>query len=65
MSGIAGAKEDRFEAEDILFHKRVRDGFLSIASSEPERVHVVDGSGEIASVHRSICVIIDEVLQRV
>ncbi len=65
MSGVTGVKEDRFEAEDILFHKRVRDGFLSIAEFDPGRVYVVDGRGEIASVHDSICVIIDKVLESV
>lgn len=64
MSGLSGAKEDRFEAEAIEFHNRVRDGFHSIAAFEPKRVHLVDGTGEIDSVHRSICDIIDKVLAK-
>ncbi|HEX2062950.1 MAG TPA: dTMP kinase [Acidimicrobiales bacterium] len=36
---------DRFEAEDLHFHDRVRHGFRELAASDPERWRVVDGSG--------------------
>lgn len=36
---------DRIEREGIEFHQRVREGFLWIASKEPERFKVVDASG--------------------
>jgi dTMP kinase len=35
---------DRFEAENIAFHKKVRDGYLKLASEEPERWLVIDGT---------------------
>lgn len=41
---------DRIEAEDVAFHERVRSGFLAIAAEGPERVRIVDGSGDIDSV---------------
>ncbi len=34
---------DRFEARDLDFHKRLREGFLEIARLEPQRCIVVDG----------------------
>ena len=37
-------KHDRFEQEDIAFHKRVRDGYLKLAADEPDRWLVVDAS---------------------
>lgn len=37
-------KEERFEQESLLFHERVRDGFLALAVAEPERFVVLDGS---------------------
>jgi len=37
-------KRDRFEQEDIAFHQRVREGFLKLAASNPERWLVVDAS---------------------
>lgn len=38
--------ESRLEGEDLRFHRRVREGYLSLAQSEPERYAVVDASGE-------------------
>lgn len=55
-----GAREDRFEREDVSFHRRVRDGYLMIAGAEPDRVKVVDGKGEISTIHRQICYIIEK-----
>lgn len=48
----AGAENDegRFEAEDLRFHRRVREGFLALAVAEPERFAVVDASGTIDEV---------------
>lgn len=41
---------DRFEAESVAYHERVRAAFLSIAASEPARCIVVDGSGSAEAV---------------
>ena len=37
-------KHDRFERESIAFHKRVREGYLELATGEPDRWLVVDAS---------------------
>ncbi len=37
--------ESRFEAEDLRFHQRVREGYLSLARAEPRRWAVIDGDG--------------------
>jgi dTMP kinase len=37
-------KQDRFEQEDIAFHRRVREGYLKLAASEPQRWLVIDGT---------------------
>jgi len=42
--------EDRFENEDIMFHSRVRNGYLELARSEPQRFRVIDSTGTIESV---------------
>jgi dTMP kinase len=47
-------KEDRIELEDITFHKRVRDGYHSLAAKEPERIHVIDASKSIEHIHGNI-----------
>ena len=35
-------RQDRFEREDIAFHRRVRRGYLKLAAEEPRRWLVVD-----------------------
>lgn len=60
INASTGAREDRFEKEELAFHRRVREGFLAIAKAAP-RVKVVDGSREISTVHREICDIIEGV----
>jgi dTMP kinase len=37
-------KQDRFEQEDISFHRKVREGYLKLVEAEPERWLVVDAA---------------------
>ena len=41
---------DRYERETIAFHQRIREGFLAIAASAPERVMVIDSTQDAAAV---------------
>jgi len=59
--GMARAKKrrgsatpDRFEAENVEFHKKLRNAYLAIAAEEPERCVVVDASAGRESVARQI-----------
>jgi len=45
---------DRFEAENIAFHKKVRDGYLKLASEEPERWLGIDGTLPQAEIGRIV-----------
>lgn len=36
--------DDRFELEDLSFHRRVRQGYLKLAAAEPDRWLVIDAS---------------------
>jgi dTMP kinase len=47
-------KEDRFEKEDLAFHRRVREGYLLLARQEPNRIVVLDGMKDEQSLHREI-----------
>ena len=43
----AGRTKDRMEQKSILYHNKVRKGYLAIAKKEPRRVKVVSATGEI------------------
>jgi dTMP kinase len=47
-----GAAPDRFEAENLEFHQRLRDAYLAIAAEEPERCVVIDASAGREAVAR-------------
>lgn len=42
--------KNRFEAESVEFHNKVRSGFLELAKHEPERWVVVDAVGTIEEI---------------
>lgn len=44
------SQADRLENEKIDFHRKVRDGYLQLAHEEPERIKVIDASGNIDAV---------------
>jgi dTMP kinase len=55
---------DRFEGERIEFHRRVRDGFLTIARDEPGRVIVINSTREKAAVSADILRAVADALKR-
>ncbi len=57
-------KQDRFEQEDISFHKKVREGYLKLAAGDPERWLVVDASQSKAKVEQTIWQRVSQMLPR-
>ena len=51
---------DRLESESIDFHNKVRNGYLTIARNNPQRVKVIDANGTIDEVHLRIRNCVDE-----
>jgi len=51
--GRAGA-EDRYERMDREFHERLRQGFLEIAATEPERCAVIDATSAEDAVQADV-----------
>ena len=45
---------DRLEAEPLAFHERIRQEYLNIANSDPERYFVVDASLSVEDIHQQI-----------
>lgn len=54
----------RFEAEfDLPFHRRVRDGFLALASETPERFAVIDAARRSEEVATAVNTAADRLVQ--
>jgi dTMP kinase len=45
---------DRLDSEDLAFYRRVRQGYLDLASREPERFRLVDSSGSLEETERQV-----------
>ena len=58
-----GRDLDRIESEAVDFHEKVRNGYIEIARKDPERVRLVDSSGEIEATAAEIRRIIEEFLR--
>jgi dTMP kinase len=53
--------EARFEQESFEFHKRVREGYLDLASTYPQRIRIVEASGRRDEVHARVLSVISSV----
>lgn len=56
-----GGDPDRFEGAGRLFHERLRNAYLDIASNEPSRCRVIDGTQSVERVHLQILSELDKV----
>lgn len=51
---LRGGPEDRFETMGLEFQKCLRQGFLDLATTQPQRIRVIDGSGPAHEVARHV-----------
>lgn len=64
-TGEGGVRETRMDEQDAAFHARVRDAYLALAASEPERFRLVDGRASVEEVAARIRRMVDPVLAHV
>jgi dTMP kinase len=55
--------EARFENEELAFHERVRQGYLTLLAQEPDRIRVVDASLSSEAIQEKVRKIVDERLR--
>ena len=53
-AGADNSAEDRYERMDTTFHQTLRNAFLSIAHTEPQRCVVIDAASDTDDVARQI-----------
>ena len=51
---VAAKRTDRLDREKVEFHERVRDAYLEIAKSNPDRIRVIDASGSAQQTHKLV-----------
>jgi dTMP kinase len=51
---VALKHTDRLDIEDVEFHTRVRNAYLEIAKSSPERVRVIDARRSVQETHHLV-----------
>jgi dTMP kinase len=56
--------EARFENEEMVFHDRVRQGYLTLVAQDPSRIRVVDASGTVEGVQEQVRNIVEDLLKR-
>ena len=54
IEATSGPREERFELEQLSFHQRVRDGYLQLAATEPDRFLTVRADGTIDEIAETI-----------
>jgi dTMP kinase len=47
-------REDRFEEEDLSFHKKIRDAYLLLAHQEKDRFRVLDAKDSISDLQETV-----------
>jgi dTMP kinase len=47
-------KTDRMEQQPVEFYERVREGYRELATYEPKRVVLIDGSGDVDEIEKEI-----------
>lgn len=50
----AGRSKDRMERKSILYHNKVRKGYLSIAKKEPKRIKIISATGKMEETQELI-----------
>jgi dTMP kinase len=48
------AEMDRFEKEDLAFHKKIKKAYDKMSKADPKRFFVIDGSLDIDTIHKTI-----------
>lgn len=45
---------DRFERENVDFHRRIREGYLNILKNEPDRFRLIDATRDVDTIQKEV-----------
>lgn len=60
---LSGETWNRMDAEALAFHRRVRAGYLELASEEPHRWKIIDANRPIGEVQRDVRAVVEARLE--
>ena len=60
LNDASAAAEGRFEAEEMSFHRKVREGYLYLARQSPQRISIVEATGTPEEIFPRIERLLDE-----
>ena len=63
-AGGSAFEVNRFEAESLAFHERVRAGYLKLAAEQPERWRVIDAARPVETVAEEVWTAVAPLLER-
>ncbi len=63
LGRISSKDADRIEKESLLFHTKVRNGFLDVAKKEKKRYKIIDGTKSIEEIHEIILENVNKIIK--
>jgi dTMP kinase len=48
------AATDRFERENLQFHRRIREGYLNIMKNDPDRFRLIDAALDVDTIQKEV-----------
>lgn len=57
------ASMDRFEKEELSFHRKIKEGYEELVKKDPTRFFVVDGTLDIKAIHETIRKKVEDLLK--
>ena len=45
---------DRFEKENMDFHRRIREGYLNILKNDPDRFRLIDANRDVETIQKDV-----------
>ncbi len=57
-------KRDRIESRPLVFHNKLRDGYLKLAKKYPKRIKIVDAQGKLEPIYKRVEKLLDKVFEK-
>ena len=61
---LSGEEWNRMDAEELAFHRRVREGYLTLAEAEPDRWRIVEADRPVHEIQADVRAVVSDYLGR-